>query len=85
MAADRTRWLHDVTDLIKVSDGDQCIIDGGQCFTDVYPMVAEESSVANPQKVAKIDEKCVGNTALDLKQLMNYPIPHYYRWNLFNR
>jgi hypothetical protein len=24
--------------------------------TDVYPMVAEESSVANPQKVAKIDE-----------------------------
>jgi hypothetical protein len=23
---------------------------------DVYPMVAEESSVANPQKVAKIDE-----------------------------
>jgi hypothetical protein len=27
--------------------------------TDVYPLVAEESSVAigNPQKVAKIDEK----------------------------
>jgi hypothetical protein len=25
--------------------------------TDVYPMVAKESSVANPQKVAKIDEK----------------------------
>ncbi len=24
--------------------------------TDVYPMVAAESSVANPQKVAKIDE-----------------------------
>jgi hypothetical protein len=24
--------------------------------TDVYPIVAEESSVANPQKVAKIDE-----------------------------
>jgi hypothetical protein len=24
--------------------------------TDVYPMVAKESSVANPQKVAKIDE-----------------------------
>jgi hypothetical protein len=23
----------------------------------VYPMVAEESSVANPHKVAKIDEK----------------------------
>jgi hypothetical protein len=39
--------------------------------TDVYPMVAKESSVANPQKVAKIDEKkskklkktLVGNTA----------------------
>jgi hypothetical protein len=37
--------------------------------TDVYPMVAEESSVANPQKVAKIDEnirkmqkRWVGNT-----------------------
>jgi hypothetical protein len=36
-------------------------------------MVAKESSVANPQKVAKIDEKIrkmeqtwVGNTALDL-------------------
>jgi hypothetical protein len=41
-------------------------------------MVAEEYSVANPQKVAKIDEKCAGNTALDLKQLMNYPIPRYY-------
>jgi hypothetical protein len=37
--------------------------------TDIYAMVAEESSVANPQKVAKIDEnirkmqkKLVGNT-----------------------
>ncbi len=49
---------------------------------NVYPMVAEESSVANPQKVAKIVEKIrkmeqtwVGQTALDLKQPMNYPIP----------
>jgi hypothetical protein len=25
--------------------------------TDVYPKVAKESSVANPQKVAKIDKK----------------------------
>ncbi len=48
-------------------------------------MVAEEYSVANPQKVAKIDEKRVVNTALDLKQLMNSPIPQYYPWNLFNR
>ncbi len=50
--------------------------------TNVYPMVDEGSSVANPQKVAKIDEKIrkmehtwVGNIALDLKQLMIYPIP----------
>jgi hypothetical protein len=28
-------------------------------------MVAKESSVANPQKVAKIDEKMSGNTAFD--------------------
>jgi hypothetical protein len=28
-------------------------------------MVAEEYSVANPQKVAKIDEKMRGNTDLD--------------------
>ncbi len=34
--------------------------------TDVCPMVAEESGVANPQKVAKIDEKWVGNTASDI-------------------
>jgi hypothetical protein len=40
--------------------------------TDVYPMEAEESSVANPQKVAKIDEnirkmqkRLVGNTVFD--------------------
>jgi hypothetical protein len=50
--------------------------------TDVFPMVVKESSIANPQKVAKIYEKMrkieqtlVGNTVLDLKQLMNYPIP----------
>jgi hypothetical protein len=49
--------------------------------TYVYPMVAEESSVANPQKVAKIDEnirkmqkKLVGNT-------LEYPIPQYYRYS----
>ena len=53
--------------------------------TNVYPMVAEESSVANIKKVAKIDDKIrkieqpwVGNTALDLKQPMNYPIPRSY-------
>jgi hypothetical protein len=41
--------------------------------TNIYPMVAEESSAANPQKVGKIDEKIrnmeqklFGNTALDL-------------------
>jgi hypothetical protein len=52
--------------------------------TDVYPMVVEESSTANPQKVAKIDEniwrykKYVSATLL---LLMNYPIPRYYQWN----
>jgi hypothetical protein len=50
-----------------------------------YPMVAMESSFANPQKVAKIDEKWVCNTTLDFKQPMNYPIPWYYQWNLLNR
>ena len=42
-------------------------------LTNVYPTVAEESSVANPQKVANIDVKIrkaeqnwVGNTVLDL-------------------
>jgi hypothetical protein len=44
----------------------------------VYRMVTEESSVANPQKVAKIDEKIRkmekdGLSALLLP--MNYPIP----------
>jgi hypothetical protein len=45
--------------------------------TDVYPMLAEEFSVANPQKVAKIDENIrriqkirVGNTAF-AKELPN--------------
>ncbi len=28
-----------------------------QMVTNIYAMVAEESSVANPQKVGKIDEK----------------------------
>ncbi len=47
---------------------------------DVYPMVAEESSVANPQKVAKIDENIrkmqkiwVGNTVF----AEDYPIPDF--------
>jgi hypothetical protein len=36
-----------------ITDGDWCL----PMVTDVYPMVAEESSFANPQKVAKIDER----------------------------
>jgi hypothetical protein len=50
--------------------------------TDVYPMVAEESSVANPQKVAKIDEnirKCKKYGLATLYLPRNYPIPRYYR------
>jgi hypothetical protein len=46
--------------------------------TDVYPMVAEESCVANPQKVAKIDEKIrkmQKDGLATLLLLMNYPIP----------
>jgi hypothetical protein len=49
--------------------------------TDVYPMVAEESSVANPQKVGKIDEynrkkeKNIWQHCFRLKQQMNYPMP----------
>jgi hypothetical protein len=49
--------------------------------TNFYPMVAEESSVANPQKVAKIDKKSEKRTnmswqhCLRLKLPMNYPIP----------
>ncbi len=42
------------------------VIDVLLMVTDVYPMLSKESSVANPKKVAKIDEKCVCNTALDI-------------------
>ena len=48
-----------------------------QMVTNVYPMVAEASSVANPQKmkkISKMEQTLVGNTALDL-QPMNYLIP----------
>ncbi len=45
------------------------VTDAYPMVTDVYPMVAKESSVANPQKVAKIDEnirkvqkRWIGNT-----------------------
>jgi hypothetical protein len=50
--------------------------------TDVYLMVAEESSVANPQKVANIDEKIRKMQKDGLATLllrMNYPITRYYR------
>jgi hypothetical protein len=50
--------------------------------TDVYPMVAKESSVANPQKVAKIDEnirKCKKDWLATLYLPRNYPILRYYR------
>ncbi len=50
----------DITDVLPM------VIDVYPMVTDVNPIEAEESSVANPQKVAKIDEKSekwVGNTA----------------------
>jgi hypothetical protein len=50
--------------------------------TDFYPMVAEESSVANPQEVAKIDEnirKMQKYGLATLYLLRYYPIPRYYR------
>jgi hypothetical protein len=50
---------------LKVTD----IADVLPMVTDVNPMLAEESSVANPQKVAKID----GLATLHLPR--NYPIP----------
>ncbi len=43
LGADRSQWLLDVTDVLPM-------------MIDVYPIVAKESSGANPQKVAKIDE-----------------------------
>ncbi len=46
--------------------------------TNIYPMVAEESSVANPQKVSNIDEKSEKWNKHELATLllpMNYPIP----------
>jgi hypothetical protein len=48
--------------------------------TDVYLMVAAESSVANPQKVAKIDEnirKMQKKWLTTLYLPRNYPIPRY--------
>jgi hypothetical protein len=47
-------------------------------FTQRGPMVAEESSVANPQKVAQINEKIRKMEKDGLATLllpMNYPIP----------
>jgi hypothetical protein len=52
--------------------------------TDVYPMVAEESNVANPQKVAKIDEnirKMQKKWLATLYLPRNYPIPRYYQYS----
>jgi hypothetical protein len=50
--------------------------------TNIYQIVAKESSVANPQKVGKIDEKnqkngtkIIWQHCFRLKQPMNYPIP----------
>jgi hypothetical protein len=47
--------------------------------TDVYLMLAKESSVTNPLKVAKIDEKWNKDGLATLLLPMNYLIPQYYR------
>jgi hypothetical protein len=50
--------------------------------TDVCPMVAEKSSVANAHKVANIDEKSENwekEGLATLLLMMNYPILWYYR------
>ncbi len=67
------------------TDGDWCL----PMFTDVLPMVTnvnqmvpDESSVANSQKVAKIDEnirKMQKDGLATLYLPRNYPIPWYYR------
>ncbi len=38
--------------------------------TNTYPMIAEESSVANPQKVAKIDQKSEKRNKQELATLL---------------
>jgi hypothetical protein len=43
--------ITDVTDVLPM------LADVYPIVTNVYPMVAKESSIANPQKVAKMDEK----------------------------
>jgi hypothetical protein len=48
--------------------------------THIYLMVAEDSSVANPQKVAKLMKNEELATLL-LKQSMNYRIPQYFGEN----
>jgi hypothetical protein len=50
--------------------------------TDVFSMVAKESSVDNPQKVTKMDEKIRKMKKDGLATLllpMNYLIPGYYQ------
>jgi hypothetical protein len=55
--ADGSQGLVDVTNFTMVTDILSIVTDILPMVTDVYLMVAKESSVANPQKAAKIDEK----------------------------
>jgi hypothetical protein len=48
--------------------------------TNVYPMVAEESSCKNWWKIRKMEKD--GFATLLLPN--NYPISRYYWWNLLN-
>ena len=56
------------------TDGDRCLPDGSQGIQYCQP----SKSCKNGWKVRKIEQTWVGNTALDLKQPMNYPIPRSY-------
>ena len=54
MLADAGRWFADITDVTNVLP---MLANVHPMVTKVYPMVANYSSVASPQRVAKIDEK----------------------------
>jgi hypothetical protein len=83
MAADRSRRLFDETDNTNFL----LITFIYLMVTNVYPMVAEKSRLANPQKNENNYEKIRKMEKDGLATLllpMNYLIPWYYRGNLFN-
>ena len=70
--------------LPRVTDVYPMVTDVYPMVTDVYLTVAKESSVANPQKIAKIvkiSKKCKKYGLATLYLPRNYPIPRYYRYS----